>query len=212
MNNKKKLWLSITVVAAVIALGVAGTYAYFTAIRTASTNRFTMGTLDLSVTDAADKVNEPFVIDNMGTDGRISGSKTWTIRNTGSLPGRLLVNLRNLKNFEGDCNDQEKAMEPACDPNTETGELGEKITLLMSLDGADRVSGLLTTVNQSKFGTDWNALENALITIPAGGTKTVTFHWDTPETGYGNEIQGDSLSFDTNFRLIQQLEGATPTN
>ena len=154
-------------------------------------------------------MNEPFVVENIGENGNISGSKTWTIKNTGTLPGRLLVKLANVVNDENGCNDQEKTTEPSCDQDT-LGELGGVITANVALDGEDKVSSTLATAQQNKIGDDWNALEP--IIIPAGGEKTVNIHWATPESAYGNEIQSDSVKFDTTFRLIQVISGPTPTN
>jgi len=158
-------------------------------------------------------VNEPFVIVNMGDNANISGTKTWTVKNTGSLPGRLLVRLQNVVNKENDCNDQEAATEPTCADDTE-GELGGVINLNVALDGVDKVSSTLATIDQSKIGKDWNALAPIILQPKGttGDTTTITAHWATPESAYGNEIQSDSLEYDMQFRLIQLVNGPTPVN
>ena len=207
MNNKK-VWLSIGAVVIVTGSAVAATAAYFTAQRTASTNKFTAGTLDMNV-QSDSVVDKPFVIENMGDNANISGTQTWTVKNTGTLPGRLLVRLRDVVNKENGCNDQETATEPACASDTE-GELGGVITLNVALDGVDKVSSTLATVNQSKVGNDWNGLTP--IVLQANESRTITAHWATPESAYGNEIQSDSLEFDMNFRLVQLINGPTPAN
>lgn len=208
MKNNKKIWLGI--VLAILVAGGAGaaTFAFFTAQRTASTNKFTAGTLDMNV-QSDSVVNKPFVIENMGENANIDGTQTWTVKNTGTLPGRLLVRVKSLANKENGCNDQETATEPACASDTE-GELGGVITLNVALDGVDKVNSTLATVNQSKVGNDWNALTP--IVLQANESRTITAHWATPETAYGNEIQSDSLEFDLNFRLIQLINGPTPGN
>ncbi len=208
MNNKK-IWISIGLVILVAGGAMMATNAYFTAQRTASTNKFTTGTLDMNV-QSNGNVNEPFVIENMGANANIDGTKTWTVKNTGTLPGRLLVRLQNVVNKENGGNDQEKSAEPNCDADTE-GELGGVVTLNVALDGVDKVSSTLATANQSKIGNDWSSID-PIIVIPAGESKTVTAHWATPETAYGNEIQSDSTEFDLNFRLIQLINGPTPAN
>lgn len=210
MKNKKRLWLSVVIILAVAAAAVGGTYAYFTATRTAAQNKFTAGTLDMSVTGDNNTANEPFVVDNIGENGNITGTKTWTIKNTGSLPGRLLVKLGSLVNEENGCNDQEKAVEPDCDTTGKEGDMGKIINLQVAVDGTDVVSSTLATANQNKIGDDWNAI--APIVIQPGQQKTVTFHWDTPESAYGNEIQSDSVRFDSVFRLVQLVSGPTPAN
>lgn len=204
----KKLLLSIGLIVVVTAVAGAGAFAFFTAQRTTSANKFTAGTLDMDVTANGNKL-EPFVIENMGDNANISGTKTWKVKNTGTLPGRLLVRLQGVSNKENACNDQEKAAEAACDQDNQ-GELGGVITLNVGLDGVDKVSSTLATANQSKIGNDWNALTP--IVMQPNEERNITAHWATDETGYGNEIQSDSVDFDVNFRLTQLINGPTPAN
>ena len=211
--NKKKIWLSVGLIILVAGGAIATTAAYFTAQRTASANKFTTGTLDLSVS-SANGVVEPFIIENMGADADISGTKTWTVKNTGTLPGRFLVRLQDVANKENGCNDQEKAAEAAC-ADDDLGELGGVVTLNVALDGVDKVSSTLATVNQTKIGTDWNALTPITLQPAgtAGDTITITAHWAAPADSYGNEIQSDSVQYNMNFRLIQlNAAGPTPAN
>lgn len=204
----KKLLLSIVLVGVVITAAGVGAYAFFTAQRTTSANKFTQGTLDLDVTANGNKL-EPFVIENMGNNANIDGTKTWKVKNTGTLPGRLLVRLQNVSNKENGCNDQEKSAEPGCEQNNE-GELGADINLKVGIDGVDKVESTLATVNQSKIGNDWNALTP--IIMQPNEERNITAHWATDETQYGNEVQSDSVDFDVNFRLIQLINGPTPAN
>lgn len=212
MNALKKPWVSVLLMLLVAGGSIAGTFAYFTATRTASTNTFEAGTLDLSVTGDNNIANEPFVIENMGANANISGTKTWTITNTGSLPGRLLVRLTNLANQENGCNDQEKFTEPGCDANTE-GELGGVITMNVALDGQDvpTVKSTLASNQVLTIGDLWNDTVTPVIMQP-NETRTITLSWATGEDEYGNEIQSDSLSFDSVFQMIQLIDGPTPAN
>ncbi len=205
----KKVWYSIALIAIVAIGAIAGTYAYFTATRTTSANRFAAGTLDLNVASNGNAL-EPFVIENMGNNANISGTKTWTIKNTGSLPGRLLVRLQNVVNTENGCNDQEKAADPTCEQPGKEGNLGNVVTLKVALDGQDKVASTLATDQQTKIGTDWAALEP--IVLQAGEERTITTHWAADENSYGNEVQGDGVQFDMNFRLIQLINGEAPSN
>jgi|GEM_PF-255924 len=210
MKIMKKQWISIALITLVSTAGLAGTWAFFTATRTTSDNTFTAGTLDLSVTGDNNIANEPFVIENIGATGNIDGTKTWTIENTGSLPGKLLARITNLANQENGCNDQEKGTELGCDADAE-GELGGVVTLNVALNGTDVVSSTLASDQVLKIGDDWNNTMAPVI-LQAGDTVTVTLHWATGENDYGNEIQSDSLSFDTVFQLIQIIDGPTPAN
>lgn len=206
----KKVWYSIIMIVIVAGLAIAGTYAYFTATRTTSANRFAAGTLDLDVASNGNEL-EPFIIENMGDNANISGTKTWTIKNTGTLPGRLLVRLQNVVNAENGCaNDQEKAADPTCGDPGKEGDLGKVITLHIALDGVDQVESTLATDQQTKIGADWAALPQ--IVLQPGEQRTITAHWAADENSYGNEVQGDSVQFDTNFRLIQLINGQAPSN
>ena len=208
MDKQKKMFIGVIIVVSLVAATISGVLAYFFATRTITASRFATGTLDLNVASNGNAL-EPFVIENMGDNANISGSKTWTIKNTGTLPGRLLLRLQNVSNQENSCNDQEKAAEAGCEANNE-GELGAVIDLKVDLDGQEKVSSTLATANQSKIGLDWNALTP--IIVAPGQEKTVTAHWAADENAYGNEVQSDSIQFDMNFRLIQQISGPTPAN
>lgn len=208
MNPKKKLYLSLSIATLTLGVAVAGTYAYLSAQRTVSGSKFTTGTLDMDVSANGNKL-EPFVIENLGENGNISGTKTWTIKNTGTLPGKLLVRLQGVDNKENGCNDQEKATEPGCESDV-IGELGKAIDLKIALDGIDKVDSLLDNANQDEIGQKWNALTP--IIVNAGETKTITAYWATDENSYGNEVQSDSVDFNVNFRMTQLINGPTPTN
>jgi len=206
--NKKTLY-SIFMVAIVASGAGVGTYAYFTATRTTTANSFAAGTLDLNV-DSNGNVLEPFVIENIGENGEIGGSKTWTVTNTGSLPGRFLVRLQNVSNSENGCNDQEEMAEPACADDTQ-GEMGNVIELKADYDGqANIANAKLNAAEYTQLGSEWVALDPMI--IQPGEEKEITLSWETGENDYGNEIQSDSVQFDVNFRLIQQISGAAPSN
>lgn len=199
----KKMLLSIVLITLVAGGAIATTYAYFTAQRTASTNKFTQGTLDLNV-QSGGVANEPFVIENMGEDANISGSKTWKIKNTGTLPGRLTFGLQNLVNSENGCNDQEKIAEPNCEADTE-GELGGVVNLIVDLDGNKKVESTLSTANVGNFAGDWDAQPQ--VVVAPNQEVTITARWSADAASYGNEIQSDGLTYDVNFGLVQLGQG-----
>ena len=208
MKSKKRVFLGILLIALVSVALWRGTLAFLSARRTTASNRFSMGTLDLNVTTNG-SVAEPFVIDNLGENGNISGSKAWKVKNTGTLPGKLLVRLQNVVNKDNGCNDPERETETACDSDDD-GELGAKVLLKVTLDGTELVSSTLATANEAKVGTDWNALSQ--IVLQPGEERTLGMNWAADENSYGNEVQSDSVTFDTNIRLIQNIAGPTPTN
>lgn len=211
ITNNKKLLVSLLVMTVVGVGAGVGTAAFLSARRTTSVNRFQQGTLDLDVASGGVAV-EPFVIENIGETGDIDGSKEWTVTNTGTLPGRFMVRIKNLENNENGCNDQEAEIEPDCALDT-VGELGGVINMKLTLDGSDQValngtdvvSSYLDDANQGTIGAAWKALPT--ITLQPNDTVTVTAHWATGEADYGNEVQSDDLTFDMDFRLIQQITG-----
>jgi predicted ribosomally synthesized peptide with SipW-like signal peptide len=200
--NTKKVILSVSIIAVISVLGFFGTRALFSDRETGTGSEFTMGTLDMDVDGQNGTEVEAFVVDNIGQEGDISGGKTWTINNTGSLPGRLYFKLDNVVNTENGCNEPEGEADTTCDdPGDGQGELGGVITAEVLLDGTQVASSTLETANQSVIGDTWEGLSP--VTIPPGGSKTVTMEWATAQEDYGNEIQSDSLTFDTVFDLIQ---------
>ncbi|PKM89402.1 hypothetical protein CVU83_00065 [Candidatus Falkowbacteria bacterium HGW-Falkowbacteria-2] len=199
----KKVLFSVLLIILVTGVAVFGTDAYFTANRTTSANKFSAGTMDLDVSSNGNKL-EPFVIDNIGISSELSGEKTWVVRNSGTLPGRLLLRLQNLENTDNGCNDQEAFAEPACAVDDE-GELGKAISLKISLNGNEVAQSLLGSDQADLFGTKWNQLTP--IVLAAGEEANITAHWSVDQSAYGNEVQSDSVRFDLNFRLVQKIDG-----
>jgi hypothetical protein len=209
MKNKKIL-ISVLLIALVGIGSYSAISAFFSARQTVTDSTFTVGTLDMSVTGDNNVANEPFVVSNIGASGGISGGKTWTIRNTGSLPGRLFFRLQNVVNAENGCNVPEQQTEPACAADN-LGEMGAVLQTVISLDGNPVITGkTLSTADAATYGPAWSALDNVI--IDAGASKTVRLAWSADENAYGNEIQSDSVGFNADFRLVQLITGPTPTN
>lgn len=208
---KKKAFLSLLVIASVgTGVGLLVTRAFFTDKETTTGNKFTVGTLDLEVGGKNGESAESFVIDGIGEAGDISGGKTWTVKNSGSLPGRLFFRLQNVVNEENGCNEPEKVTEPACDSDN-NGELGGVIKTKVTINGIEVIAGKdLATANQSEYGAAWSALP--VVLLEPGQTKTIGFSWSATENDYGNEIQSDSVKFDVDYNLVQLIAGPTPTN
>lgn len=210
MKKNKNIWLNFVAITIILLGAGVGSYAFYTAQRTASENSFTVGTLDLSVTGENNIANEPFIVENIGSASTIEGEKKWKIKNTGTLAGRLLIKMDKLVNLENGCNDQEKNAEPDCDKDN-VGELGNAISYKISMDGIDKVNSTLASSQLNTLGKTWND-DVAPIIMQPKEERTITMRWNTPETAYGNEVQSDSVQFNTVFRLIQLINGPTPTN
>ena len=185
-------------------VGIAATRAFFSNRETSTGSTFTVGTLDLKVGDADGTNIEPFIISGIGSSSDISGEKTWTVKNVGSLPGRLYINLKNVVNYENGCNEPEAKEDITCaNPGAGEGELGDVVVAKIYLDGVEKVSSNLNEASVAKIGTDWSALEP--IILEGGTQKTIKIDWKTLRAEYGNEIQSDSLTFDVDFDLVQLI-------
>jgi predicted ribosomally synthesized peptide with SipW-like signal peptide len=210
---KKRIFLSLTIVAVVGGLGFAATRAFFTARVKSTDSQFTVGTLDLTVDGAQQTAAEKFIVEGIGASGDIKAEKVWNIKNTGSLPGKLYFKLENMNNLENGCNQAEKNLEPACADDTK-GELGNVMPVHIYLDGVEMATSLLTDAEvntNNTIGKLWTTKSDTETTvIQPGATRVVKMAWNVGQDAYDNKIQSDSLSFDTVFDL-EQLVAVTPT-
>ncbi len=202
MNYIGTTWVSVILIIASLGAGIVGSYAYLTATQSNKNNIFTAGTLDLSVTGNNNQANEPILIEDIGATPEIQGSKTWKIKNTGSLPGKLLINADNIENKENGCNDQELDAEPQCDKDT-VGELGSVVTMSVLFDDKTIMKSTLGAGEKYDLGEKWSDLDSVI--LEPGEMLNVTMQWNVDPASYGNEIQSDSLSFDIKFQLIQDI-------
>ena len=202
MNYFGKIWMNVILIIASLSAGIIGSYAYLTATESNKNNIFTAGTLDLSVTGDNNQVNEPILIEDIGATPEIQGSKTWKIKNTGSLRGRLLINTDNIENKENGCNDQELDAEPQCAKDT-IGELGSVVTMSVLFEDSTIMTSTLGADEEYDLGEKWSDLDPVI--LEPDEILNVTMQWNVDPTAYGNEIQSDSLSFDIEFQLIQDI-------
>ena len=209
--NPKKLLLGLLV----LALGALTVYnvtsALFTDTERTEDSTFTAGTLNINVDDNDGTVFDNIVVANIGVDGTVSGGKTWTINNTGSVPGNLEMQVLGVVNNENGCNEPEALADATCDdPGPDQGELGAAIATVVILDpdaggatpASTVVNSTLATANAGEYLSQWNS-NAGTVTIPAGGSLTVTMNWSNNPASYGNEIQSDSLTFDVQFDVEQ---------
>ncbi len=209
MQTKKLLLLAavISVVGAAGYVGYQVTSALFSDTETSAQNTFQTGTLDMSVGGANGTAFDNIVVNNIGVDGTVNGSKTWTITNSGSVPGNLTLAVTDLKNYDNGCNEPEALVDTTCgNPGEGEGELGgetaAKITLNDGTGDKEVVSTTLATADMGEYATQWNT-KAGTVTIPAGGSVTVKMDWANDPTQYGNEIQSDSLDYKVKFDLLQ---------
>lgn len=206
MNKKVLMGLGA---ALLLGAGTYASFALFSDVETSGSNTFTAGTLNMEVGGADGTAFESFTIGNIGASGVVTGGKTWTITNSGSVPGNLTFQMNDLTNDENGCNEPERIVDPTCDAAGDPGELGEAVSttiLLTTGTGPDAVTTTVTNTNlatasEGVYATSWNAI--APVTIAPGASVNVTMNWSTDPTSYDNRIQSDSVSFGLQYDLLQ---------
>lgn len=199
----KKIFLSFAIIIAVSSFSFVLTKAYFTDKKTSSGNKFTVGTLNLEVGDSQGKQVEPFNISDLGS-GEIKGQKIWKLKNTGSLPGQLIINLDNILNNENSCNTPESEVDQTCgEPGINEGELGNIINLNLYINNVSKIIVPLNENGVTALANYWSNNLNTFVLDPNQEVE-LKMEWFEANT-YGNEIQSDSLTFDLNFNLQQVI-------
>lgn len=199
----KKILLSLAIISAVSYFSFYLTRAYFTDKKISTGNKFTVGTLNLQVGDNQSNQVESFSISDLGT-GEIKGQKIWKIKNTGSLPGEFLLNIKNLLDNENGCNTPEAQVDQTCsDPGTGEGDLGKIISLSLSINNILKITFPINSAGITQLENYWNQESNKYI-LTAGQESEIKLEWFSNQD-YGNEIQSDSLSFDLDFNLQQSV-------
>lgn len=203
---KKILGLTIAAFL-VMALVGGGTWAYFSDPETSTDNSLTAGTLDLNINGGNTAVTT-FSATNVAPGD--SGSGSSVLANVGSLSGELDILFSVITNTPGAGGTEYEGG---------SGELGGEAEIAVYIDvdqSGDWSSGDIglksdsttyshpTALNYAtidSYGSDsWDAVE----TMAAPASDNFTILWRVPTTA-GNDIQGDSVSFDVTF-ILEQAE------
>ena len=210
---KKIIGLSI---AALLIIGIVavGTFAYFSDTAASTGNTWTAGTLVLSEITLGASGNTAFTgtpIPTGGINGNVqfgpvvpgsSGTITWTLSNTGNVPGKLT--LVSATTFNDTATNAPKTAALAAlaisDPTGTPWDLSTKMMVWVTRDGTDILGSTGTYVAMSGLQTALNLEISKTITI--GTPMVYVLHWQVP-TSAGNEIQGDTAQLDITFTLNQ---------
>ena len=188
-----KILMSIMTIVTVGALIGGGVYAAFSDPETSTGNQFTAGTLDLTVDGENPWTSTPVSVGNM-KPGDL-GVVTLTVYNAGNLSGTLSFDLTNLSDSEGTNTEPEG--------NTaEPGDLSANMDILIWVDSnGDGIKDVGETVLYiGKLSAE--AGPYSIGTLNSGVTNYVSMSYSI-DSGVGNDIQGDSSSFDLEFTLAQ---------
>jgi len=184
MKMNKKILASVVTISIVALMVGVGTFALFSDTETSTGNTFTAGTLDLNV-DGKDDPNVPFYFAESNVKPGDSGSKSVVLSNSGTLAGKAYIHFKNVVDRPGTT--------PEPEPTLDDGELSQNLYIKVLVGDTIKAEGYLFNIK---------CISYELGTIAGGGSLTVTIEWSIPST-VGEEIMGDSVTFDIEFSLVQ---------
>lgn len=207
---KRRIFLSLMVIAIAAALVAGATTSYFSDVESAN-GTLTAGTLDLRVNDKDGNV-ALFNLDNIYPGYSTSGYIT--LSNVGTLSGILKITSVSVENIENGLTEPEIE---AGDKSDKEGELGDlvkiKLTLQnnrpFSLESPEATEGVDLSGGPFGFYYDGtiNGLKNLsrdITTLNAKSSVKIKYEITWPDGGQNdNKAQGDSCSFTINFSLKQ---------
>jgi spore coat-associated protein N len=194
-NTKFRIAVGVAaVVLAAAAIG-AGTYAAFSDTENGPDGTIASGTLDLVVGAAPGTVN---LFSAANIKPGFSQDVSFTVSNTGSLPGTLTSKLTAV-GADVTCTEPEYVAEGvgpnACAPG---GNLQEQMTVAVTAGP----NGPVAAVPMSQFLTTGLPLPG---TLGAGATANYTLRFVLPDLAgtVNNKVQGDSINLTSTFDLVQ---------
>ncbi len=210
----KKILISLSVIAAVAAIAVGGTIAYFSDTETSSGNTFTAGTLDLTLGESG---GAPITLTNMKPGD--SGSGIITVSNVGSLAGKLYATSKYVA---------ADGTQPAEFPANMTPDEVAKMLVITAFtaDGFDMLSRTDLPRSLDGDATDFTVYDMvndasgvSLTGYVSPGQLTTWYSYDTDMTSIeshayaltiqfdplaGNDYQADGITLTFDFLLTQQ--------
>ena len=206
----RKVLVAFLVIGLVATMAGAGIYAYFSDTETSGENTFQAGTLDLKVGGQDGTQVVHIELGNIAPGW--SREYRWTLKNAGTLDGRLWFEVTNIENKDNSVTEPEQGA-PSED-GTETGELGQYLKVSIFVYDPVEKGGTYwgfanKPLNDLTGGWCANQLRNVLPNLdPYGLLKAgeddeyVKMVFTLP-TDVGNCVQGDSVQFDIIFHLDQ---------
>lgn len=197
----KKILLSILIIGLVSVLAGSSTWARFSDSEENSGNSIAAGTLNLTLVD------NPLLITNAAPGD--SGTNFKVLKNKGTLSGKLTIYLSTVTNAEGTSSEFQVGG---------SGDLGMKAKMALWIDknkngvfdvGSDvalKYDGTFSTGASPTYyfidqysGVHW---DNVILSMAPNDEYYFTIDWIIPVDA-GNDIQGDSVSFNTSYTLDQ---------
>ncbi|MBP7875572.1 hypothetical protein KA012_01075 [Candidatus Woesebacteria bacterium] len=205
--NKKTIQSLIVITITLTIAGAALTQSLYRDIQQSDRSQFAMGTLDLLLNDENNMAASSIEISNIGERDSLEGSKIWVVKNNGSLPGKLSVDISNLVSQENGCNEPEALIDSTCaDPGVGLGELGAATLITLEMDDGKTIQSLVTTDlgpnGLANFQQQWLDQVGKIV-LPPGKSVSFILSWTIQGDEQSNQLQSDSLAFDVTFILNQ---------
>ncbi|MFA6394049.1 MAG: TasA family protein [Patescibacteria group bacterium] len=216
----KKILMSLSIIAAVGAVVVTATTAYFSDTETSTGNTFTAGTIDIAI-DGENPVTKHFNIGDLKPGE--TGNMTFKVKNVGTNPANISKSLYNFtKNDSGETylcpGAANTSSEPECVAEAGTPKDDVETQLYYGLevkvyadDGEITPIWWQTIYNVDPFNTLATVYGAHLFVklgvVPPLGHMTVTQAYKlNPDAD--NKYQGDGLKFDMDIKADQLAQGA----
>lgn len=178
----------------------AYTSAIFTDQETSEGNILSAGTLDLQVDDTDNPNITTISLSNMAP-GDVE-THSFTLKNVGSLSGVPKICIRNVLNTESTGSTEFES-------DGDAGELGANINVVAKINNESLVDtdASLDTFHDYCWSpeniADTEFVNTSSDVLDPNETATFTLEFSIP-TSVGNEIQGDSVTFDVEFNFEQE--------
>jgi predicted ribosomally synthesized peptide with SipW-like signal peptide len=210
MFKNWKFWLGIVAVAVMI-FGTIGSGAWFSDQGKSTGNTVTAGTLNMTVDGQDSSAVRSYSVSNIYPSNPWSHSwgHQWIVTNVGTLPGKLSISVSNLQNFENGCNAPETAAgDTTCGTGPDQGELGQLMYGKIGPNNYDAGYVFNNTPWSSPVFNPLNTMNNTTtdtVVLQPGESVAVYFdlEFDTHPGLTDNLAQGDGISFDVTFDLVQ---------
>lgn len=188
--KKKIAMLAIGAMLAVALVG-GGVYAYFNDTETSSGNQFSAGNLDLVIGTAG---SMPMTFNNLVPGS--SGGSYIQVQNQGSIAADLSLAAQNMVDSEG-ANYEPETNQVA------PGDLSANVDIRVFVDA--NANGAYDAGETSLFYNKLNTLAGTSVTygsLASGASVNIGIAYSVA-TSVGNDIMGDTVTFDIVFTLQQ---------
>jgi hypothetical protein len=197
LPNKGWKVLVVFLAFGIMASGLTATGAWFSTTTTTKINTISSSTLLLTI-NGQDEISQTFSITNLKPNARELAGQV-VLKNEGSIPGHLWVEIVNIRNQENSCLSPEAKMgDKSCAAGPDQGELGNFVKVTFQAVPATTASyGGQNVINAS------GGQPIDLVNLDPAQSFTIGAyaHWTASDND--NLAQGDSLVYDVVFHLDQ---------